>query len=43
MNMIIRLAKINELEQIKVLMKSSMKVLGVGHYSSDQEPILINL
>lgn len=34
--MIIRLAKINELKQIEVLMKSSMKVLGVGHYSSDQ-------
>lgn len=34
--MIIRLAKINELEQIKVLMKSSMKALGVGHYSPDQ-------
>lgn len=36
MNMIIRLAKITELKQIEVLMKSSMKVLGVGHYSSDQ-------
>ncbi len=36
MDMTIRLARINEVEQIEALMKSSMKALGVGHYSTNQ-------
>lgn len=36
MNFFIRLANIDDLEQIEALMKRSMKVLGVGHYSDEQ-------
>lgn len=34
--MIIRLAEQRDLEQIEILMKSSMLVLGIGHYSQEQ-------
>lgn len=36
MNFIIRLAELEDLEQIEALMKRSMRILGVGHYSQEQ-------
>lgn len=36
MNIKIRLAEINDLEQIEALMKRSMRILGAGHYSEEQ-------
>lgn len=36
MNITIRLAELNDLDQIETLMKRSMKTLGTGHYSEEQ-------
>lgn len=36
MNITIRLAEMQNLDQIESLMKRSMKILGPGHYSADQ-------
>lgn len=36
MKITIRLAELNDLEQIESLMKRSMKILGVGYYSEEQ-------
>ena len=36
MNITIRLAKLSDLDQIETLMKRSMKILGLGHYSQEQ-------
>jgi len=36
MNITIRLAKLTDLEQIETMMKRSMKILGLGHYSEEQ-------
>lgn len=36
MNIKIRIATIDDIEEIEALMKRSMKILGVGHYSEEQ-------